>query len=179
MVDHLQNYKVKFNHLKPGSHKFEFQVDDAFFKAIDSSVIPTGNVSIGLDFKVNISFFILDFEIDGIIESQCDRCSENFNLELLDDHQLIVKYSRDRDEKDDESDVIYITEGEFELDLAQIIYEYIVLSIPMMKVHPDDDNGKSTCNPEILEFLSKDSESEMKEDEIEDPRWEELKKLKK
>jgi uncharacterized protein len=41
-------------------------------------------------------------------------------------------------------------------------------------VHPEDKNGKSTCDPEMLEKLRKhvviiDSEA--------DPRWNELKKL--
>jgi len=136
-------------------------------------------LTIRLDFKLNSSFFILDFKVDGIIKSHCDRCTEAFDLELIDDHQLIVKYSRDRDVKDDESDVLYITEGDIELELAQIIYEYIVLSIPIVKLHPDDDDGNSTCNPEILEFLANDSDEENEKEERPDPRWEELKKLKK
>jgi len=179
MVDHLQNYIVKFNHLKPGTHQFEFQVDTAFFEEIESSAIDNGELTIRLDFTLNSSFFILDFKIDGFIKSQCDRCTEAFDLELIDDHKLIVKYNRDRDVKDDESDVLYITEGDIQLELAQIIYEYIVLSIPIMKLHPDDDEGNSTCNPEILEFLARDSEEDEEVEEKQDPRWEALKKLKK
>jgi len=178
-MDHLQNYKVKFNSLKPGTHQFEFEVDDDFFREIEASAINAGDITIALDFTVNSSFFILDFKIDGFINSICDRCSEEFKLELIDDFQLIVKFGTERGDKDDEADVMYISDGDFEIELAQIIYEYIVLSIPMMKIHPDDKNGDSTCNPEILKYLSEKQDEKESEDQKQDPRWEELKKLKK
>lgn len=178
-MDHLQNYKVKFNSLKVGTHHFKFKVDSAFFEATEGAVIEDGDVTIGLDFKVNSSFFILDFKLDGFIRTNCDRCSEDFNLELIDDHQLIVKYSSEKEEEDEHADVMYITEGDIELELAQVIYEYIVLSLPMMKIHPDDENGDSTCNPEMLKYLESEEEESEEEKPATDPRWEELKKLKK
>jgi uncharacterized metal-binding protein YceD (DUF177 family) len=40
-------------------------------------------------------------------------------------------------------------------------------------MHPEDEEGKSNCDPEMLKTLSQ----HFAEDEESDPRWDELKKL--
>ena len=61
--------------------------------------------------------------------------------------------------------------------LFHFVYESIMLALPIQVLHPDDENGNSTCNPEILKIMNEHSPDAKKEDEI-DPRWEALKKLK-
>ena len=56
------------------------------------------------------------------------------------------------------------------------IYETICLALPHRIVHPDDENGNSTCNPEVLKKLESMSQTE-KPQEI-DERWAALKDLK-
>jgi uncharacterized protein len=63
---------------------------------------------------------------------------------------------------------------EHELDMKQYFYEYILLALPIKRVHPDDKNGNSTCDPEMLKKLKEHIISEEVES---DPRWDELKKL--
>jgi uncharacterized metal-binding protein YceD (DUF177 family) len=50
-----------------------------------------------------------------------------------------------------------------------------VLALPVRRVHPDLDNGKSGCNTRMMEKLEKHIVSG--ETERTDPRWDELKKL--
>ena len=59
-----------------------------------------------------------------------------------------------------------------EINLAQIIYEYIFISIPMKKVHP---NYLTENENEFGEIIYK-SENDSSDDAI-DPRWDALKKL--
>ncbi|MFM7079423.1 MAG: YceD family protein, partial [Bacteroidota bacterium] len=81
------------------------------------------------------------------------------------------------DEAREESvDIIVIPHGELVLDVAQHIYEYISLQVPMRVVHPDDSEGRSGCDPEVIRKLEEEPEHQ---DPIEDPRWDALKKLKK
>jgi uncharacterized metal-binding protein YceD (DUF177 family) len=47
----------------------------------------------------------------------------------------------------------------------------------MRCVHPDDENGNSTCDSEMLNLLDSMQQKEHDENEI-DPRWEKLKELK-
>jgi uncharacterized metal-binding protein YceD (DUF177 family) len=46
--------------------------------------------------------------------------------------------------------------------------------VPIRKVHPDDENGESTCDPEIIKRITTE---EKEESEGVDPRWEALKNL--
>jgi uncharacterized metal-binding protein YceD (DUF177 family) len=48
-----------------------------------------------------------------------------------------------------------------------------MLALPIRKIHPDDSNGNSTCDPVMLKKL----EDLRVEESENDPRWDELKKL--
>jgi len=69
-----------------------------------------------------------------------------------------------------------ISAGENHLDLAQYIYEFIYLSLPLQKVHGKNKAGKSLCNQDMLERLGSMT-SNNDDDEIDDPRWDKLKDL--
>ena len=49
----------------------------------------------------------------------------------------------------------YISRGESHLHLADWIYEFINLSIPMQKMCPPDEVGGPLCNKEVLARLAK------------------------
>ncbi|MBK8882594.1 MAG: DUF177 domain-containing protein [Bacteroidales bacterium] len=76
--------------------------------------------------------------------------------------------------EDSDPDIISFTTDEHELDLTQHFYEYIHLALPIKRVHPDDENGNSTCDPLMLDKLK---ELIVEEDNDNDPRWDELRKL--
>ncbi|MEG2365470.1 MAG: YceD family protein, partial [Alistipes sp.] len=57
--------------------------------------------------------------------------------------RLVVKFSDEIDEYDGE--VMWISPSASEVDLAQYIYESIVLSLPYQRVHPE-----GMCDPEML-----------------------------
>ena len=77
-----------------------------------------------------------------------------------------------RDE--DDPDIITIHAEEPVLDLKQYFYEYILLALPIQRIHPDDSEGNSTCDPHMLEKLQEHIVNDIDE---KDPRWDELKKL--
>ena len=58
--------------------------------------------------------------------------------------------------------------------MSQFFYEYILLALPIKKIHPDDRNGVSQCDPEMIKKLEEHLTSDIDET---DPRWNELKKL--
>jgi uncharacterized metal-binding protein YceD (DUF177 family) len=60
------------------------------------------------------------------------------------------------------------------------MYEFIVLSIPIKKLHPDLRNeDEDESDVKIVYSTSTENEQEEKKEEDIDPRWEKLKKLKK
>jgi uncharacterized metal-binding protein YceD (DUF177 family) len=90
-------------------------------------------------------------------------------------NRLIVKFGETTVEENDV--ILILSDKEYEFNIAQYIYEYINLLVPMRHVHPDDVKGNSTCNREMLEIIEKVSHKQADPEEI-DPRWEALKKLK-
>ena len=48
----------------------------------------------------------------------------------------------------------------------------------MQHIHPDDANGNSTCDPEMLRLLKQHQEAEPEGEQPIDPRWSKLFELK-
>jgi uncharacterized metal-binding protein YceD (DUF177 family) len=70
--------------------------------------------------------------------------------------------------------VVFIPRSETVIDISNWLYEFVMLSIPLQRVHPDKEDGTSTCNPEVLDLLNKLSEPEDKPKAI----WKGLEALK-
>jgi uncharacterized metal-binding protein YceD (DUF177 family) len=75
---------------------------------------------------------------------------------------------------DEDADVAYISKSESHLNVAEWIYEFINLSIPMQRIHPDNSDGKSGCDPKILEMLENMSQQSGEKD---NPIWKDLDKF--
>jgi uncharacterized metal-binding protein YceD (DUF177 family) len=123
---------------------------------------------------------MLTFEIGGSLEVTCDRCNNNLPFELWDEFKLTVKMVEEPDlmnEQEDDPDVYYIGKGESHIDVANWIYEFINLSIPMQKVCSYEKMDGPHCNPAALDILRK-MEPEDKEKEEGNPIWKGLEKFK-
>ena len=114
------------------------------------------------------------FSFEGKIHSVCDRCLQPLEIEISGNETLFVKFS-DTETSDDEN-IIIIPENEYQIDLSHIMYEYVATALPIRHVHPNDDNGQSTCDSEMLRLLEQ-MQANNNEDKI-DPRWDKLKELK-
>ena len=76
---------------------------------------------------------------------------------------------------DDNDELLILPEGEHTLNVAQYIYEMLILSVPAKRIHPNIDSFPEAL--EALEALSP-KEQEVAEDLSQiDPRWNELQKL--
>jgi uncharacterized metal-binding protein YceD (DUF177 family) len=158
--------------LKPGRHIYEFDINNKFFDKFDESEVKEGDLSAVVEAEKKSSHIELLIKISGKVKICCDRCLEMFNQELESENRLVVKFGKIRDESD--PDILTIPADENELEMDQYIYEFINLALPIKRVHPDDENGNSTCDPEMLKKINEHLSSEEGE---EDPRWNELKKL--
>lgn len=150
-VSYLNSYTIPVKGLALGEHEVSYEVNDKFFKCFEHSEIQKGDVNVLVHAKRASSFIELDFEIEGEVMVTCDRCLEEYPQHIRFEGSLFVKFSSLIQE--DEGDVIYVDPNEGELRLSQYIYESLSLSLPYQKIHPLDEEGKSTCNPEMLERL--------------------------
>ncbi len=171
-MDYLKQFVIPFRGLKLGEHHFDFEIDDKFFDATETVDIEHGQVHVDVDLTRQERMLILECGIAGRVELKCDRCLEPYDQPVSGRERLIVKFGEDWDEESDE--VIIIPESEYQIDISQYLYEFINLLIPMQHIHPDDENGNSTCDPDMIARLGQHSN-----EQASDPRWDALKKLKK
>lgn len=171
-----KEYIIQFVGLPVGKHEYEFKVTDKFFDDLEYSEIKQGNINVDLTLLKQSSMMSLEFKISGTVKVNCDLCTAEFDLPITGDYKLIVKVGGS-DTGDEDDDIITVAANEHELDVRQYIYEYIILSLPIKRVHPLDKNGNSTCDPEMLEKVRKYLVDKEK-DEKTDPRWDGLKNIK-
>jgi uncharacterized protein len=171
-----KEYIIQFVGLSLGEHLYTFNVTDSFFKDFDYSEIEQGNLQVNLSLLKQSTMMVLRFEINGTVKVNCDRCTGELDLPIKENYKLIVKVGGN-DSTDEDDDIITIAANEYELDLSQYIYEYIILSIPIKRIHPDDKNGNTTCDKEMLKKL-KQFLVEEEGKEPTDPRWDDLKDIK-
>lgn len=171
-----KDYIIQFVGLPAGKHEYEFSAGDAFFEHFEYSEIKQGDVKIRMTLLKQSAMLSLDFEIGGTVRVNCDLCTEEFDLPISGSYKLIVKIGGS-ESGDEDDDIITISATEHELDLAQYIYEYIMLSLPIRRVHPPDAGGNSTCNKEMLEKIRQYLVDNSGGQES-DPRWNQLKNIK-
>ena len=166
------SYTIPLSGLKEGRLAFDFGIGNEFFEKFEESEVKEGSLTANIEIDKRSSHLDVVIRITGRVKLCCDRCLEMFFHPVSCENRLLVKFGKSMEDND--PDIISVPEGEHELDLQQQIYEFIHLSLPIRRVHPDDNNGISTCDPEMLKKL----EELIVEEEIEsDPRWDELKKL--
>lgn len=164
-------YDVEFKGLKEGLHEFEFEVQDTFFEHFEQGLVNKGSVKVKVLLEKRSSFMKMFFGIKGHVQLVCDRCLENYLQKVKGKYELFIKFG-ENDYEDDE--IIWVLPEEHKINLAQLIYEYIILSLPMKQVHPDKKDGVSGCDEEMLKMLE---EHKIREEEKKaaDPRWSALK----
>ncbi|MEI7661443.1 MAG: DUF177 domain-containing protein [Bacteroidota bacterium] len=167
-----EQYKIAFSGLKPGTHEFGFKIGKSFFDRVDDTEIGDGDVSVTVTMAKEERMMDLHFTIAGTVMVTCDRCNEMMNIAIAGNERLIVKYGDHYFEESEDVQVIPETAHEF--DLSPFLYEYIHLMVPIRRVHPEDSEGNSQCDPGMLQKLN-----ELNHHHEKDPRWDALNQLKK
>ncbi len=180
-------YNIGLKDISNETRVFEFDLDDSYFKRIDSPEVQKGNVKAKVSVQKKLTTFELQFVIDGIILIPCDRCLDDMEQPIHYKEKLQVRFG---DKFSEEDEIVIIPESEGAINVAWFLYEFIVLNIPIKHVHPvgecnktmvsklkkhitrqkDDDDDDSTP----LDFDDDDDIS----DEIQtDPRWDGLQNI--
>ncbi len=171
----LSTYDIAYRGLEEGTHEFDFKVDAEFFEHFKEGLIEVANIDVKVFFEKRSSFLKLTFKLKGTIELMCDRCLDNYNQRIKHKDEVFVKFGDGIFEEGD--DVFWVSPDEYHINIAQLIYEYAALSIPMKHVHPKDESGKRACNKTMIKQLKSFSHHE-NEPEQTDKRWDALKNLK-
>jgi len=168
------DYKIPFRGLKEGKHQYEYHIDDRFFDSFSENELKGGDLQVEIELIKRSTGIESTFEISGQVKVACDRCLEDYDCPVSYAGKLFFEFGTESKEISDE--LIMIAPGEDYLEMDKFIYEFISLSLPFQKFHPNDEKGNSLCNPDMLAKLNNMTVNN-NDDEIDDPRWDKLRDL--
>lgn len=172
-----KEFLIPFVGLKLGKHHFDYQINNEFFENFDYDEFQNSDIKVSLDFEKKDTMLELNFKHKGTVNVPCDLSGEDFDLPIKGKMTLIVRFGDEFN--NDNEELLILPHGEFEIDVAQYIYEMIVLSVPQKRIHTGIKDGtlKSDALDKLEELTVKEQKEESKKEEDIDPRWDKLKQL--
>ncbi len=141
-------YKVQLAQLPDGKHEQDFVIDTEFFKNMENPDVLSADVKVHLDLVKKNDTYDCTFHCKGMLQIPCDRCLDPMDHEVDAEYHVIVKYG---DNYDDGADnLLVIPYSSSYLNVAYILNDTVVLTIPLRHVHP---MGK--CNRAMASVLSR------------------------
>ena len=173
----LKAYDIQFVGLKLGKHIYDYEINQTFFEYFEFDEFNTINVNLNIHLEKKTTLLELNFSGNGFVNINCDVSNEPYDQPINFNFNLVVKFGKEYNNENDS--ILIIPHGSHEINIAQYIYELIVLSIPQKRIHPGVEDG--TLNSEILRKLedlspNTDLKGESSSNDV-DPRWNKLKKL--
>jgi uncharacterized metal-binding protein YceD (DUF177 family) len=180
-VKNLAHFDIDIYKLANKQYKYQYHIDKSFFEHFENSPLEKANLNVEVTLDKQDSLITALFDVNGTIELECDRSLEKFDRPVEIHERIIYQYGEAEQELSD--DIVMITNNTQSINIAQYLYEFVNLSVPMRKIHPkyaEEDNP--FVDGEII-FSSSTAESAEKNeeegnDEPVDPRWNILKNLK-
>ena len=166
---------VQFSGLESGRYEYNYTLDNSFFERFENEELREGEVNFAVVLEKRERLLMFDFAFHGVVKTICDRCLGELEVPVSGEETLCVKFSDT--ETSDKEDVVILPEGEHQIDLAQWMYEYVAVAMPIQTLHPDDANGAPTCDPEMLHYLTDEEASNEERSNDPDPRWAALEAL--
>ena len=170
-------YDINLAKLALKTHHFEYELGPDFFALFDQPLVEQGNLHADVELIKTERLLTLNFHIKGTVSLTCDRSLDEFDQPLDIEEQLLVRFGDENKELDD--NVLQIVPETQALPLAQHLYDYIGLALPMKKLHPRFQNEPDE-NPESetkLIFTTRQPGDDDDDDEGTDPRWNALRNL--
>lgn len=186
-----KEFDIAFSGLKIGTHEFEFQIANDFFDLFEYDEFNSVNVDLKATLIKKETLMELYLSQTGTVNIPCDVTGENFDLPIENNWQIIIKFGEEYN--DDNEELLIIPYSEYQVNIAQYIYEMIALSVPVKRVHPSiaADYEVDDFDEDDFDFLQKYNEDDFADEDEDDPtddsnqnknkeidpRWDELKKL--
>ncbi len=172
-MNYLHSFDLPIKGLKIGIHEYHFDINAEFFENMENSLISDGEYKVKLICEKRERMMVLNFEISGHYNSVCDRCLVNIDIPTVIDNTVFLKFDENISQSKDLDDVIYIDEKDYKFNLASIINQLIVLSMPYRNVYDCENDPDPKCDFKMLERLENKQES--KNSIIENSIWNKLK----
>lgn len=157
----LNTYKIDIFRLENKQYLHEFEGNDDFFEALDQELIQKGKFKAKVVLNKNETMIQMMYHITGSVELTCDRSLDLFDFPVDITQKMILKFSDHNEEITEE--LMLIDRNTQYINVAQDIFDFIGLQIPIKKLHPRFIKDEVT-----YESLMKKFEEEYEEEDIDD-----------
>ena len=162
--------KINIGNLHEGHHEFVFTPEAGDF---DLGQTDCRELKIVASIEKTGSQLILNGEVSGRFFLDCHRCLEAFSLPFQTGFEIAYKYDYSGELiGKDEDNIKFISPKTVFVNISDAVRDYILLSLPMRAVPPDDNGICAVCKRNTEDFLNPKREPEI------NPVWEKLLKLK-
>ena len=130
---------IPLNGWAAGERKFHSHADLEFFQTFDNTEILDADVDVEIRVVKKERKVEAELHLSGTVTVPCDRCLEPLAVPV----------------EANPSEVLKPESLAEDWDLSQAVYDYICLSLPLQRVHPE---GK--CNPDTVRFLGQEERTD-------------------
>ncbi|MDE7403347.1 MAG: DUF177 domain-containing protein [Muribaculaceae bacterium] len=139
-------FELNLGSLGEGVTERDLHVGKGLFEYMGADEVLDADVDVAVDIEKRPAGYKISFGFDGWLEVACDRCLEPLRIPVDTDYNITVKYG---EEASDEVDgVIVLPYDQLEYDIAPVIYDTLMLALPIRRVHEDGE-----CNPEMTKLI--------------------------
>jgi len=163
--------KIKVSNLSNGRYDYDFEGKASDLEIYEPYI---GNFMASVVLSKFDNQIILDAETGIKANLICDRCANEFHSVIKSNFRNVYLFRVNiKDAEGEKEDVVFIHPDTDKIDLDKDIRDYAVLAIPMKNLCSEDCKGLCPkCGKNLNEGLCNCNE------EIIDPRWEPIQKLK-
>ncbi|MGM5629274.1 DUF177 domain-containing protein [Apibacter raozihei] len=152
-MEKLRNYDILFSSLKLGKHSFKMFADQKFFDLFTfEQEFKEPKIEVDATLTKHSSFLELEIKTEGKVQLECDISDEVYVESVHNIIKILVKFGEEFDDSNEE--VLIIPMGAYSVNIAQFIFESVLLSIPMKRIHPRYAEGYKDEYTDLIEKYS-------------------------
>jgi uncharacterized metal-binding protein YceD (DUF177 family) len=173
----LKFTEIKIAGLKDGKHSYHFSLDNRFLEPFSRNLFDQPSLEVEVELTLSDTMIKAEVLVKGSVELICDRSLDPFRQLVEEKVQHYFKFGEEETELSDELEVIL--KERVSIDLDQLVYDIVALSIPAKHLHPrfqelEQEDGEEEGT---LVYSSEKKEETPEAESQVDPRWEKLKNL--
>ena len=162
----LNTFKIDIFRLENKQYMHEFEGEDNFFEALDQNLIQKGHFKATVALSKNETMIQMIYKISGSVELTCDRSLDIFDFPVDITQKMILKFSDHNEEITEE--LMLIDRNTQYINVAQDIFDFIGLQIPIKKLHPRFIQDEVTYESLMKKFDDEYEEEGLDEDNLDD-----------
>jgi len=150
----LKQFSIPLKGMKIGLHEYNFEIDSSFFLEFDNTSFSNCSFLAKLILDRKSDHLKAEIFIEGTIQIDCDRCTDNIAYPFNIESDYLIKYS---EEEKIDIDVVFIHPESPDYNCAKVLYDTILLARPISMTC--DEVVDKSCNELVIKVLHKEEKS--------------------